>query len=540
VAAVAGLVGWAAQGPPPSGTAIGEVGDDSSSLIEIVDRVDAAFAERWKAADIAPARPAADLQILKRLTLALHGTIPSLDEIRQFEADSRPDRIHHWTRRLLADSRYAGYFADRLTRNFVGIRKENVFVVISPRRDPFVNWLGSHLKKNTPYDEIVRLMMTAEGMWTANPATTFLTSPDNQEDRLAAKTVRTFLGQRIDCAQCHDHPYSHWKQQEFEGLTAFYCQVQTNPLTGTQDHTRDRDGRPLELTITDRKTREPRVVSAGVPFHPEWLPERGTRRERLAAWVTHPANRRFERAIANWVWGLMFGRALHEPVDDLPDPGDAAGDVLDLLGHDFREHGCDLRRLIQVIAASRPFRLESVWENEPAGALSPGEEVAKLKQSEADWALFPLVRLRPEQVIGSLLQSASIQTTQPDSHVVSRLLRRLHEVEFVNGYGIRSEDELQDIGGTIPQRLLMMNGERASRAASGDLFNAAGRITAMSTTDEHCVETAYLVCLARRPTPAEMQYFTGLLRGTTGNSRKRVVEDMTWAQYNATEFSWNH
>jgi hypothetical protein len=277
-----------------------------------------------------------------------------------------------------------------------------------------------------------------------------------------------------------------------------------------------------------------------VPFHPEWLPERGTRRERLAAWVTHPANRRFERAIANWVWGLMFGRALHEPVDDLPDPGDAAGDVLDLLGHDFREHGCDLRRLIQVIAASRPFRLESVWENEPAGALSPGEEVAKLKQSEADWALFPLVRLRPEQVIGSLLQSASIQTTQPDSHVVSRLLRRLHEVEFVNGYGIRSEDELQDIGGTIPQRLLMMNGERASRAASGDLFNAAGRITAMSTTDEHCVETAYLVCLARRPTPAEMQYFTGLLRGTTGNSRKRVVEDMTWAQYNATEFSWNH
>jgi hypothetical protein len=99
---------------------------------------------------------------------------------------------------------------------------------------------------------------------------------------------------------------------------------------------------------------------------------------------------------------------------------------------------------------------------------------------------------------------------------------------------------LQDIGGTIPQRLMMLNGERTLRATTSDLFNAAGRITAMSTTDEKCVETAYLVCLSRRPTPRESQYFTGLLQGTKGNARKQVVEDMIWAHYNATEFSWNH
>jgi hypothetical protein len=232
-------------------------------------------------------------------------------------------------------------------------------------------------------------MISATGLWTANPASTFLTSPDDQHNRLAAKTVRTFLGQRIDCAQCHDHPYSHWKQQEFEGLTAFYCQVQTNLLTGTQDHTTDADGRPLELTITDRKTLEPRVVSEEVPFHPEWLPERGTRRERLAVWVTHPENRRFERAIANRVWGLMFGRPLHEPVDDLPDPGDAANDVLDLLGQDFREHGCNLRRLIQVITASRPFHLESVWEGESSSAPPVGEETPHERRPEAEWAHCP-------------------------------------------------------------------------------------------------------------------------------------------------------
>jgi hypothetical protein len=514
--------------------------DDVSSLIETVNRVDAAFAGRWEAAGVVPARPASDLQVLKRLSLALHGTIPSLDEIRQFEADDQPDRIHHWTRRLLADDRFATYFAERLTRNFVGIRKENVFVVISPRRDPFVDWLGRHLQQNTSYDEIVRLMMTATGMWTANPATTFLTSPDNQDDRLAAKTVRTFLGQRIDCAQCHDHPYSHWKQREFEGLTAFYCQVQTNLLTGTQDHTIDGDGQPLELAIVDRKTRESRVVPVAVPFNPEWLPEQGTRRERLAAWVTHPENRRFERAIANRVWGLMFGRALHEPVDDLPDPGDAMSDVLDFLGQDFREHGCNLRRLIQVISASRPFHLESVWDRECSNPAPVVDEPLDSKRSEGEWAHFPLVRLRPEQVVGSLLQSASLQTSDTNSHLLPRLLRRWQEVEFVGGYGNRGEDELQDIGGTIPQRLMMMNGDRATSAATGGLFNSAGRIASMSSTDEKCVETAYLVCLARRPTPTESQYFMGLLRGTKGTARKQVVEDMIWAQLNATEFSWNH
>src|SRR5262249_8970574 len=98
--------------------------------------------------------------------------------------------------------------------------------------------------------------------------------------------------------------------------------------------------------------------------HPEWLPGTGTRRERLAAWITHPDNRRLERATANRIWGLMFGKPFHAPVDDLPDPTTSAErDVLDLLGSDFRAHHCDLRRMIRVIAASRPFQLDSAGED---------------------------------------------------------------------------------------------------------------------------------------------------------------------------------
>src|SRR5690606_21970494 len=127
-----------------------------------------------------------------------------------------------------------------------------------------------------------------------------------------------------------------------------------------------------------------------VPFHPEWAGAEGSRREQLARWVTHPENRRFERAIANRIWGLLFGRPFlsDRPVDDLPSPEREeyanATRVLDLLGEDFRAHNCDLRRLIQVIAATRAFRLDSRADVEEA-TIAPMEE---------SWAIFPLTRLR--------------------------------------------------------------------------------------------------------------------------------------------------
>src|SRR5262249_1783437 len=160
---------------------------------------------------------------------------------------------------------------------------------------------------------------------------------------------------------------------------------------------------------------------------------------------------RFERAIANRVWALLFGRALHDPVDDLPDPTDDPHDVLNLLGADFRQHGCDLRRLIQVIAASKPFRADSERVPNPSVETSHGEELALIQRAEASWAFFPLIRLRPEQVIGSIRQSTSIQTADQDSHWMLRPLRLIQSGEFVRDYGDLGENELHDRGGTIPQ-----------------------------------------------------------------------------------------
>ncbi len=528
IAGVASVVAWASRSDvAPRGLAEVPVDHD---LRTTVAAVNARFQERWNAEGIVPAPAAAELQVLRRLSLALHGSTPSLEEVREFEADTAPDRMERWTAHLLRDQRFAFYFAERLARGYVGTENGQFLIY---RRDRFVEWLSDQLQHDTPYDAIVRSLISSQGLWTGEPATNFITAAvddgDVDENKLAGKTVRAFLGQRIDCAQCHDHPFDHWKQGEFQGLASFFGQVRPS-IAGIEDKT-TKDGQPVEFEVQDRNTLEQRVVGVSVPLHPEWLPEEGTRRERLAAWVTHPENRQFERAIANRVWALLFGRAYHEPVDDLPAAPESKEDLLDILGRDFRAHNCDLKRLIQVIAASAPFRVDSQYAAEDSNV--------NVERAEAEWGLFPLIRLRPEQVIGSILQSSAIQTADQNSHVLFRAIRLIQGGQFVKEYGDLGERELEDRGGTIPQRLLMMNGNLAAEAYKGGPVTAMGRISGMAHTPESCVEAAYLVCLTRRPTPAELAHFVAQLHDSS-QQWSDTVQDMFWSLFNSTEFSWNH
>ncbi len=496
-------------------------------LRETVARIDQLVDETWSRSAIEPAPPADDIVLLRRLSLALHGTIPSLEQIRAFQSDDAPNRVSRWTEHLLADSRFADYFAERLARVYVGT-ENGPFIQF--RRDRFVSWLGEALLENRPYDLIVRDILSEHGLWTDRPATNFITAGvangELDENKLAGRTVRAFLGQRIDCAQCHDHPFDDWKQSDFEGIAAFFGQTKLS-LLGVQDDT----NRVYEIEIAESD--ETRIVSAGVPFHDSWLPADGPLRERLAHWLTHRDNRRFERSIANRVWGLMFGRPFIEPVDDIPDPGDETDpDVLDILGADFREHGYDLRRLISVIAATKPFRLDSTHEF--------ASDAATVESLESVWAIFPLVRLRPEQIIGAMLQASTVKTIDQNTHVLFRAIKQLRSNAFVKEYGDLGDDELQNRPGTIAQALLRMNGEFSADASHATIFSSAGRVASWSSNDGTCIENCFFVCLTRAPTEQELTHFTKQLSGTTGKQRSSLVEDLYWSLLNSPEFSWNH
>jgi Protein of unknown function (DUF1549)/Protein of unknown function (DUF1553) len=486
----------------------------------IVDELDRLFRDQWAEKKLQPAPRAADLTVARRLGLALTGSIPSLEEIRHLEARPQGQRVHAYLAQLLQDRRYADYFAERLARVYVGTEDGPFFIY---RRRRFVSWLSDDLLKNRPYDQIVRDLIADEGLSTDKPATNFVTvtfepGKGPNPERLAARVARAFLGIRLDCAQCHDHPFQPWKQKDFQGLAAYFGQVHEG-FTGTYDS----DG---EFQVDKRKTGTMETIEPNVPFLPELAPDAGTRRRQLADWVTNPSNQYFAQATVNRVWALMFGKPLVEPIDDLPSAGEPPT-VLRLLAHDFNEHGYDLRRLIQIIAATEVFQLDSAIEPE----VTDGHRQT--------WAIFPLTRLRPEQVVGGILQAASLETNDRSSHIVARFFRFINEREFVERYGDMGEDEFASRGGTIPQRLLMMNGQIVFDRTENGLLTAAKRISFLAPDDRSAVETSYLATLTRRPTKEEASHFEERL-AESGNARSERIADLFWTLINSTEFSWNH
>jgi hypothetical protein len=498
---------------------------------ETVEKVNTTFRDAWSDQELTPAPRADDLHIARRLSLALTGTIPSLEEIRMFQERPEDHRVDWWISGLLKDRRSSDYLAERLSRAYVGV-DGGPFLVYRRRR--FVSWLSERLHENQPYDQLVRDLIASEGLWTSEPATNFITAavrPDSdegvQENVMASRVSRAFLGVRLDCAECHDHPFDdRWKQSSFHGLAAFFGSIEmSRALLGI------RDGNS-QYKIQDRETLEDVVYQPEAPYDAHLCPPEGTPRARLAAWITHPENKPFARATVNRMWAIMFGRPLVDPVDNIPTDGDVPP-AMQLLADDFVAHGYDLQRLMRLIAATEAFQLDSA-----ADPAVPDHEITEAH--DLAWAAFPLTRLRPEQVVGSLQQAASLATVDYQSHVLLRIARAAGQNDFVKQYGDQGADELADHGGTIPQRLLMMNGDIVKNSTEEGILTAPVQIAQLAPTDAKAVETAYLVVLSRMPTPEEAAHFTARLAGTRSTERNHALEDLYWTLVNSTEFSWNH
>lgn len=503
---------------------------ESADIAAVAAAVDARLASEQRSVGVARAERAnraSTLTMVRRLSLALTGTIPSLEELRALEQIPEHRAIAWWVDHLLADRRCADYLAERFARALVGVDGGSF---ISYRRRRFVAWLSEQLADGRTWDAIAAEMLTGTGLWTQHPQTNFVTAaikPDTDvpdEQVLAGRVSRALLGVRLDCAQCHDHPFDErWQQHDFQGLAAFFGRSQLS-LRGIQETRGD-------YAYDDHASKQPQTIAPRVPFAPQLLPEHGADRERLAIWLTHPQNPAFARATVNRVWALMLGRALVEPVDDLPIDG-PVHPVLELLAADFSAHGYDLRRLIRIIAATQALARDSRM---------PEGQPATLQARIDTWAEFPLTRLRPEQVAGALLQATSLATIDHESHALVRLARRLQQRDFIERYGDAGEDELEQDAGTIPQRLLLLNGELVHERTTDNLVaNAATRIAALTDDDALAIEAAYLAVLTRAPTPAESAHFVSRLDGLAGPARRATIEDLYWALLNSTEFAWNH
>jgi hypothetical protein len=498
---------------------------DLLGIRDVVNQLDREFEAQWQTKELEPTTRVDPLRLTRRISLALTGTIPSLEEIQQIE-QLPPDQVgQRWLDYLFQDRRYGDHVAERMARALVGV-EDGPFLVFRRRR--FVSWLSDRFMDNAPYDQLVREIVTSSGLWTDSPGVNFLTVTTNPEIeerpdpvRLAGRTTRAFLGVRLDCMQCHDDNLDgEWLQSNFHELAAFYNSP-TPTIVGIVDKER-----PYEFQYLYEEETE--TVEPQVPFYEELLPTEGPPRERLATWITHPENRAFARAAVNRGWAILFGRPLIEPVDEIPLAGPFPPG-LEVLAEDFATHGFDLQRLWRILVASHVFQLDSRADHELTRA------------HEKDWARFPKTRLRPEQIAGALLQSARLNTVDRGSHILLRMARFGETQDFVRDYGDRGEDEFAPQAGTIPQRLVMMNGALVHERTRRDLIiNAATRIARLTPDDGSALQAAYLAVLTRKPTAAESDYFLQQWRERAETESPERVEDLCWVLVNSSEFSWNH
>ena len=501
---------------------------------DCVEQLDNAFERRWAddSSDVAP--PADWTTVCRRLSLAMAGSGMSLEEIRELELLDTDQRVKSHLEKLLRNPRFHDYWGERFTRVFVGT-EDGPFITFRRRR--FRHWLSDAIAQNRPYDQLVRNLVTAQGLWTDRPEVNFLTvtvgtNEEGQPDpiRLAGRTARAFLGMRIDCLQCHDDFLGNvslgssdnlrgGQQTDFHSLAAFYSTARLNGLQGIRQ-----ESHPYEYRFLNDD--ETSTVEPKVPFAPELMPTEGQPRERLAAWLVHPENKQSARAIVNRVWALMFGRPLTDGVDNIPLDA-IVHPALDLLASDFVDHGYDLRRLIRIIVASRPFKLASAADFEVT------------ERHEKQWSVFPLTRLRPEQVAGSVIQSARVKTVDRESSLLIQLMKYGSSNDFVSQYGDSGQDEFIQGNVTITQRLVMLNGELVDgHSGNNTVFNAGAHIMMFAKNDEAAIEAAYLCVLNRYPDDEERSAFATKL-GEAKN-REAVMTDIYWVLLNSSEMTWNH
>lgn len=484
--------------------------------------------------DLELANRADDLTIARRLALGLAGTLPSVQEIRKLESLKENERIHWWVSHLLEDRRTSNQLAERFARAFVGV-DEGPFVAFRRRR--FVKWLSDKIHRKESYDRVVHQVLTDDGLWTDSPAVNFYSKTLNDESGapdpilLAGRTSRAMLGMRIDCLQCHDDflgtvnlgspdDPSGGMQTDFHSLAAFFANTNIS-LLGIKDN--GNKNYMYQLLDDDEESEIPPAV----PFNRELFVESEQKlTKQLADWVVHPENRPFARAAVNRIWAIMTGKPLVEPVDDIPLDGPFPS-ALESLVDDFVEHEFDLHRLIRVIAETNTFQRDSRASFE-------------ISSDHTDhWAVFPLVRLRPDQVAGAIIQSTSLKTIDSTAHIIEQLTKFGSQNEFVQRYGDAGEDEFLERGETVTQRLLMLNGSMVRERLNNGL-NSPIHIRGLAPSDEKAIETVYLATLCREPSGEELEYFKGQMEGLSNNERTNKVVDLYWTLINSIEFVWSH
>jgi hypothetical protein len=476
-----------------------------------------------------------DTTFLRRVSLDVIGTMPTAEEIRTFLADKTPNKREKWIDALLARPEYADYWTlkwgDLLRSNRTNLGPKGMW--------SFTNWIRSQLQANRPVDQFVHDLILAQGSTFTQGPSNFYRVASNPQD-LAETTSQVFLGVRLQCARCHNHPFEKWTQKDYYQFAAFFARVGLKGsnefgIFGNEQVVRINDyGDVYHPKTNKRMYPTPLGVQlAALPEDKQPNPDAdGDRRAKLAEWLVGKNNRLFARNIVNRYWGYLMGKGIVDPIDDLRITNPPSNpELLDYLADALIKNNFDLKKLIRTITLSEAYQRSS--------------ESTPTNRYDTRFASYYIPKRLPAEVLLDAIDHAcGTQEKFPSLPQGTRAIQLpdpLVGSEFLDTFGrparlIACECERM-AEPNISQTLRMMNGELVNRK-TGQGDGRIAKLVQAKRNDENCIEEIYLTALGRLPTPKEKGIIKGVL--TFSKDRKAAFEDVLVTLINSKEFLFNH
>ena len=473
-----------------------------------------------------PSGPADDATFLRRAYVDVIGRLPSPTEVRQFLADGSPRKRAMLVDRLLDRPEYADHWANK----WVDLLRPNPYRVGIKAVLNLDGWIRDAFRRNLPYDQFVRAIVTARGStFEQGPATIFRDRREPEE--IAPMISQLFLGIRLECAKCHHHPFESWDHAQFYEFAAYFARVGRKgtglspPISGSEEIVFTAKSGSVKHPLTGATLApKPLFGSAPVSDDPDSDP-----REALARWMIAPENPYFTRVIVNRVWADIMGRGIVEPVDDLRATNPPSnGPLLDAMADDFRRHGYNLKHLIRTILDSSVYALSS----EPND-----RNVADTRNFSRHYRQ----RMRAEVLLDAISDVTGVLETfaaAPSGSRASAIWTHRTPSLFLDTFG--RPDPNQDppcerTGDTsVVQALHLMNSQELHKKVTGEAGLAA-RLAKSKESPRAIVEELYLLTYNRFPTEEEQTVGVSLFEEAKAD-RRAAVEDLLWALLNSAEF----
>ncbi len=515
--------------------------NDDAVIIAAIDRL---IAAGWSENGVIPAATADDHEWVRRCYLTLTGRIPTVNEASSFVARQSPRKRGELVDALLEDQRFAENLSVTWSNLLIG--RSNTRGV---NQDALFDFLLKQFSVNRPWMETVGDLIAAEGRSDQNGATNFLLAHLNDKATPAtAVTARLFLGQQVQCTQCHDHPFAKDRHQdEFWSLNAFFKQAERQQLVvENSDGNRqpvwilkDSEKSP-GMTFYDTLRGQQKAVLPEFDGHAMSADDAGSRRSELVRLLAGDSHQLVAQAMVNRTWSQVFGYGFTNPIDDLGAHNPVSHpELMKLLTKSFADSSYDIRRLMRWLTLSQTFQLSSEQDERSFTADDPQEGGSPLFSRA-----YPR-SMAPEQVYDSIRIAIRSAADQPIDSSIGSQHRREWVEQFVQSYGTDENDEQLAFDGNISQAMLLMNGE--------DIQTAIPLTAAEVTKSAHAgpngvtksLERIAMATLNREPSEGEEKVFRNRYRALSRSlpadqAIRTATEDMLWAYLNSSEFTSVH